>query len=437
MNKKKLLTCLLTPLLLASCDREFIERAPELISAGESGFKIVQAYDLGEKYTIPLSIARGGLNFQNSQFDFVVDEAYLDSINQVNQTTYKILPANCYEIKLNKKEIVNESSAYVEVGEIIYDPAEIAKLSAFNVVEYTIPLRLKTINVPTNRERDVCIYAFEIAQAKVSYTSRSEAITLENTDYVLEQSVQTNFPNRWNLEAILKIEDDEYVKNYNQQNGTNLSPIPANFLEVKNIDIASGKTTGTGSVTIKKEILPGNYLLPVTVESLNGTEGASIILDASGVSDMTVVKLGSSINRASWTITASSEELTGEGANNGHAKHAIDGNNDTFWHSKWNGGTDAPPYSLTIDMKKTNTISQIGLIARQNAVTRMNMEFKVSEDGANWKTIGRYYMDGSNKTEQIVPLQTENARFIQCIINSLSGANVGHLAEIKAYGIEN
>lgn len=437
MNKKKLLTYLLTPLLLASCEREFIERAPELISAGESGFKIVQAYDLGEKYTIPLSIARGGLDFKNSQFDFVVDSDYLDSINLVNQTAYKILPANCYEIKLNKKEIVNESSAYVEVGEIIYDPAEIAKLSDFNVIEYTIPLRLKTVNVPANKERDVCIYAFEIAQAKVTYTSRNEAITLENTDYMFPQTVEANFPNRWNLEAILKIENVDYVNHYNQLNGTNLSAIPENYLEIKNIGITSGNVTGTGSVTIKKEILPGNYLLPITVESLNGTEGASIILETSGVSDLTVVKLGTLINRGSWTITANTEELTGEGTNNGHAKHAIDGNNDTFWHSKWSGGTDTPPYILTIDMKKENIVSQIGLIARQNAVTRMNMVFEISNDGTNWKSVGRYYMDGATKTEQVVPVKTESGRYIRCTVNSLSGANVGHLAEIKAYGIEN
>lgn len=437
MNKKKLLTYLLTPLLLASCEREFIERAPELISAGESGFKIVQAYDLGEKYTIPLSIARGGLDFKNSQFDFVVDSDYLDSINLVNQTAYKILPANCYEIKLNKKEIVNESSAYVEVGEIIYDPAEIAKLSDFNVIEYTIPLRLKTVNVPANKERDVCIYAFEIAQAKVTYTSRNEAITLENTDYMFPQTVEANFPNRWNLEAILKIENVDYVNHYNQLNGTNLSAIPENYLEIKNIGITSGNVTGTGSVTIKKEILPGNYLLPITVESLNGTEGASIILETSGVSDLTVVKLGTLINRGSWTITANTEELTGEGTNNGHAKHAIDGNSDTFWHSKWSGGTDTPPYILTIDMKKENIVSQIGLIARQNAVTRMNMVFEISNDGTNWKSVGRYYMDGATKTEQVVPVKTESGRYIRCTVNSLSGANVGHLAEIKAYGIEN
>lgn len=437
MNKKRLLTYLLAPLLLAACDREFVERVPELISAGESGFKIVQAYDLGEKYTIPLSVSRGGLNFQSSQFEFIVDEGYLDSINTVNQTTYKILPANCYEIKLSKKEITNESSAYIEVGEIIYDPAEISKLSNFNSIEYTIPLRLKTVNVPTNPNRDVCIYAFEIAQAQVIYEGRSESITLENTDYIIEQNAEANFPNRWNLEAVLSIENNDYVDNYNKQKGTNLSPIPSSYLETKNIVINSGSTAGLGSVKIKKEILPGNYLLPISVTALKGTEDASIILEAVKTSEMTIVKLGNPINRSNWTIAANTEELTGEGANNGHAKHAIDGNNDTFWHSKWNGGTDVPPYILTIDMKKENIVSQIGLIARQNAVTRMNMVFEISNDGINWKSVGKYYMDGATKTEQVVPVKTESGRYIKCTVNSLSGANVGHLAELKAYGIEN
>ncbi|MGL5317787.1 MAG: BT_3987 domain-containing protein [Bacteroidales bacterium] len=437
MNQKKLLTYLMAPLFLASCEREFVERAPELISAGESGFKIVQAYDLGEKYSIPLSIARGGLNFQNSQFDFIVDEGYLDSINTVNRTSYKILPTNCYEIKLKKKDITDESSSYVEVGEIIYDPAQIAQISDFNTIEYTIPLRLKTINIPTNPRRDVCIYAFEIAQAKVTYKGRNESFTLEQDDFTIEQSAETNFPNRWSLEGVLKIEDENYVNNYNERNGTFLSTIPSNFLIVSNINILSDKTSGSGSVTIKKEILPGNYLLPITISELNGTNGASIALDATEVSEKTVIKLGNQINRANWNITANTEELTGEGANNGHAIHAIDGNNATFWHSKWSGGTDAPPYILTVDMKKSNTISQIGLIARQNAVTRMNIDFMISEDGIAWKTVGKYFMDGSIKTELIVPLKTENGRFIKCTVTSLSGANVGHLAELKAYGIEN
>lgn len=42
------------------------------------------------------------------------------------------------------------------------------------------------------------------------------------------------------------------------------------------------------------------------------------------------------ISKTNWTIlSVDSEEATGEGANNGHAIHAIDGVESTFWHTQW------------------------------------------------------------------------------------------------------
>ncbi|MBS1945973.1 MAG: hypothetical protein JST98_12455, partial [Bacteroidetes bacterium] len=42
--------------------------------------------------------------------------------------------------------------------------------------------------------------------------------------------------------------------------------------------------------------------------------------------------------KAGWSIVyVDSQELTGEGANNGHAAQAIDGDSLTFWHTQWQG----------------------------------------------------------------------------------------------------
>ncbi|MGL5636818.1 MAG: DUF1735 domain-containing protein [Bacteroidales bacterium] len=163
MNKKRLLTYLLAPLLLASCDRDFVERVPELISAGESGIQSVLIIDLENKGSLPLSIARGGLDFKDSQFEYVIDNHLIDSINEVSRTSYKVLPPNCYELKLYKREIKDDTSSYLEVGEIIYDPIEISKISDINDAEYTIPVRLKSNNISVNPNRESCIYKFEFS----------------------------------------------------------------------------------------------------------------------------------------------------------------------------------------------------------------------------------------------------------------------------------
>ncbi len=51
-----------------------------------------------------------------------------------------------------------------------------------------------------------------------------------------------------------------------------------------------------------------------------------------------------------WNVTsgtASSEELVGEGAYNGAFIYSYDGDATTFWHSKWQGGSDPLPISAT------------------------------------------------------------------------------------------
>lgn len=41
------------------------------------------------------------------------------------------------------------------------------------------------------------------------------------------------------------------------------------------------------------------------------------------------------IDRSGWSVHSfDSEESNGEGPNNGRAVHAIDNNNNTFWHTR-------------------------------------------------------------------------------------------------------
>ncbi|MBP3354240.1 MAG: discoidin domain-containing protein [Bacteroidales bacterium] len=70
------------------------------------------------------------------------------------------------------------------------------------------------------------------------------------------------------------------------------------------------------------------------------------------------------LDRSNWTITASSEETTGEGAGNGVATCIIDGNPATFWHSQWSGSEPAYPHWFMIDMKESKTFDQFEYVSR-------------------------------------------------------------------------
>ncbi len=88
-------------------------------------------------------------------------------------------------------------------------------------------------------------------------------------------------------------------------------------------------------------------------------------------------------SRSAWVITASSQELSGDGATNGRVAALIDGNNNTFWSSRWATGTAAPfPHTLVVDMRVAQPVNQLYYVPRDsyNSVpTRGSVSF--SNDG--------------------------------------------------------
>lgn len=91
-------------------------------------------------------------------------------------------------------------------------------------------------------------------------------------------------------------------------------------------------------------------------------------------------------------VSFTTEEASGEGSNNGHAKHLIDGNVETFWHSRWQGGSDPLPYEIIIDMNHRVKIAQIELLPRGRGSNNpiKVVRFEASEDGTNWESIGQF-----------------------------------------------
>lgn len=64
-----------------------------------------------------------------------------------------------------------------------------------------------------------------------------------------------------------------------------------------------------------------------------------------------------------------SEETTGEGANNGRAHDAVDGDSSTFWHTQWNGISPPHPHYIQIDMGAAVEIKGLNYQPRQNGPT--------------------------------------------------------------------
>lgn len=96
------------------------------------------------------------------------------------------------------------------------------------------------------------------------------------------------------------------------------------------------------------------------------------------------------LDNTEWTIVdKSTEEPTGEGANNGQAIRLIDGNTATFWHSEWYSKTATLPISVTFALKNNEFVKGFYLVPRTNNAGQRpkKIEIQISRDNVNYRTL--------------------------------------------------
>ncbi|WP_316804835.1 discoidin domain-containing protein [Pedobacter nototheniae] len=145
------------------------------------------------------------------------------------------------------------------------------------------------------------------------------------------------------------------------------------------------------------------------------------------------------LDRSKWTITTSSEQLTGE--NTGLATAVLDGDVNTIWHTNYTGGQTPFPHWLLVDMKKQIVVTQVNLTARQNSVKGFT-KFKLegSTDGSTFASIGEFTFNPALITEQSFAVNpARNIRFIKLTALEKAATQTGSvtfLAEFNVKGLQ-
>ncbi len=122
-----------------------------------------------------------------------------------------------------------------------------------------------------------------------------------------------------------------------------------------------------------------------------------------GYSQCTPTKISS---KAQWEVVYfDSEEPTGEGAGNGHAQHAIDGDTTTFWHTQWDAAQPPYPHEIQIDLGDTFDVAGISVLTRYNKPfgKPKAYEIYVSMDTSEWhsaQAIGDFQYPDVNAAAQ-------------------------------------
>lgn len=432
--------------LIFGCEKNIdIEgMAPGVISLSNPGYKNVLSYDIGETWQESIWIAKGGLSEGDGKVELELYLSAIDSLNLANGTAYELLPAECYDFENKIIEIPSDKD-YVE-GKLTYDPGKIVERIGYNNNKYLLPIKaVSKEGFPLNSDRNNLFLNFKVSEPIVTILNPGtfEIDLSDENITTMDVNVGVVFTNKWDIKTNF-MHKQEVIDAYNTRNGTYYAMLDESAYEApEEILIKKGsKSTIASYVLNKANILPGNYILPCQIKSLEssleGTPTDVIKADIVTSALFLLSKMGELIPKGDWTIESftTQEPAEAKWGNGGSAIHLIDDNPDTYWHSKWKNGRTPLPYQITIDIKKESIISQIKILPRGRGSNNPIhlLDFETSIDGTNWQFVGRFEFVNSNAA-LLYPVQTTNAKYIRMTIPDEGGnGTVAAIRELTAYG---
>ncbi len=405
----------------------------------QSGNIDLLIYKTGEPFIFKLGVSKSGIDDieANAQLS-IMSEAELTAYNSANNTDYKRLPDNCFNLKNHSVSFDTDSRLEYFNISIEYDLIDqIADFDEENSAEYVIPVKLSGASLDTNEEklnsfikpvlREPLIY-FKSSETKVVIEVGEKRVYKENV------LLQVDFDNYWDISIDLSI-DPELVDVYNLSNGSNLPLLPESSYTISPVPamIANGQKTVTVSIELDAELIDyDDFLLPIIISS---TSKFSADTDKN-IHYVHVSKPAMRFNRTGWTIVDfSTEEASGEGANNGTAASILDGNSATYWHSQWAGGTGQLPHHITIDMQRELLVTSVDLQRRPNQRDTQAGNFYISSDNVTFTHIGTFEMAEVNDA-QTFKVSTTRGRYLKVEITESRRPPFANMSEVYVRGVE-
>ncbi|MCC2380540.1 M60 family metallopeptidase [Bacillus wiedmannii] len=163
------------------------------------------------------------------------------------------------------------------------------------------------------------------------------------------------------------------------------------------------------------------------VEALNNPTLIAPIWEAT---DTKPVKPLAALSKKIMKASANSEESWRDPASN-----AIDDNPNTIWHTQWSAPNQYP-YNLTLDLGKTQTITQVAYLPRQdwseNGII-FNYNIYTSTDGSNYKKVTSGTWE-NNRTKKFATFDPISAKYVKLeVTNGFNGFASAAAVDILGY----
>ena len=239
--------------------------------------------------------------------------------------------------------------------------------------------------------------------------------------------------------------DDNLVDTYNTLNETNYSILPAEsyHLNKSSAVIPAGDVS---TVPLYIEINPlakleafKTYLLPVSIRETDSDYLINDDLKTTYFLVQTILEFDNfpKYDRSEWTIWGLSTEEPNESTSNGGlGMSTIDGNIETFWHSKWVGGVVGPPHWIAIDMGESKAVHGLSILNRQSDQVGKPKDIIIalSNDGTDWIEVYETQLENVKTEQKFFVSDMRNARYFRItILSSYGDVRYAHIAEINVF----
>ncbi|SEN14734.1 protein of unknown function [Chitinophaga rupis] len=206
--------------------------------------------------------------------------------------------------------------------------------------------------------------------------------------------------------------------------------IPRGQLSTPPLELAV-KTSGADGIAALKD-----YLLPISIVKSTITVNEQLRTVYFVIRAQPNLADYPDFDRSAWRIIGfSSQEASGEGADNGRAVFAIDNNAATYWHTQWQGGSPGPPHYITVDMGAVKTLHGLSFLDRQsdNDGKPQSVTVETSIDNLSWEPAGSFTLQNTKDLQKQFLSGFRDARYFRVNILSSYNATYTHLAELNAF----
>lgn len=396
--KKILLFCIAST-IFTSCSRDEYDidkQIPELYNKilymQTTGKEELVLYNTGEKNRFDYAVVKSGSNSgfpATAEVKVLSQEELTRLYGELEGINYKLLTKNVYSLENNRMEFSSEDR-YKTVT-VAVDPEKLQEeMDVDPTAVWALPLYVVSEEDSVNADRNSLFLQFKDILTPSLQFSNTNVNVLERLYGTVETLVQ-KIPFKldventsWDITCDFVI-DAAYVNTYNEEHETSFKLLDNECYSFpKQVSLSKGATEALLEVTIDGvKLQPGDYMLPIRLNETSifaPTEGKDLYVLAFRI-------LGKQLSRKGWEITPSSETIYG---GTGGATDVIDGDINSYWHSKWDGGFAPLPHVLTIDTKATHTFTQITLQRRIGVKHARRGNFYVSSDGDAWVKVGTF-----------------------------------------------